>query len=290
MQDKFLRITDAQPGNWLRERLAKNFGDPHTFVPHSFTAYARILHPIERMRPRPPETWDTIFNGGKLDFEEELVSWTQVAAAQEKHVEKYSQGEDIMPAQSIDPYRPWLDQDGWRYGESIEGNLETNTLARIARVLAKHTNTPSDGVAAIWEGWGSGTSARCSSSRPSFLESKVRQLIDGSRALLNNTLINDDVLELPGRNHRLYEVSALDLVDPAWPARAPWTDNDMHAQSPSILWPMDHTWVLATEVDYDSTIISGSQELVNELLVTEGIEAFEVDSDIEERLLLYPDS
>lgn len=285
----FLPLDDVEPGRWLHARVAENFGEPNTFIPRGFGAYARILHPLERDRPRPPETWATVLAGGNLDFEYEMVSWAQTAAVQGKHVEKYSQGSEIAPPESADPHRPWLDASGWRYGQSVEGNLDVNTLARVAGVLAKHTNTPGQGVAAIWEGWGSGTPARYTTRQPSFLGSTLHHLADRARSLAQNLLRPVATLELPGRSHRLYAVGALDLVDPAWPARAPWVEHDLDPHSPSVLWPTDHAWVLATDVDYDSTIVAGTRELVDELLATPGIECFEVGSDIEERLRVEAD-
>lgn len=47
-------------------------------------------------------------------------------------------------------------------------------------------------------------------------------------------------------------------------------------QSPSILWPEDQAWVLTTEIDYDSTVIAGSRELVDRILATPAVEAREI--------------
>lgn len=53
----------------------------------------------------------------------------------------------------------------------------------------------------------------------------------------------------------------------------------MWAQSPSILWPDDHSWVLATEIDFDSTLLAGTRALVHELVETPGLEVLPVRPD-----------
>lgn len=83
-----------------------------------------------------------------------------------------------------------------------------------------------------------------------------------------------------GRSYILFEVGATDLADPAWPKRAPWIDDDLTwVYSPSILWPNDRAWVLATEIDYDSTLIAGSAALIQELLETPGLEVLAIQPE-----------
>lgn len=82
-----------------------------------------------------------------------------------------------------------------------------------------------------------------------------------------------------GRHYVLFDVGAEDLADPGWTARAPWVEEPYWAQSPSILWPDDHSWVVASEIDYDSTLIAGTRELIGELLQTPGLEVLPIRMD-----------
>jgi hypothetical protein len=82
-----------------------------------------------------------------------------------------------------------------------------------------------------------------------------------------------------GRRYVLFEAGADDFADVGWPERAPWVDEVMWAQSPSILWPEDHAWVLATEIDFDSTLIAGTEALIHELLQTPGLEVLRIRTD-----------
>lgn len=284
-----VQLDSADSAYWLQDRLATNFGEPNTFVPRGFEAYARILHPIERDRPQPPETWETIFLAEPMEFERELVSWKTVAAAEGKRIQKFTQSSSLSLADPQTSTQEWFDSVGWRYSQTIEGDLEGGTLARVAAVLANHTSTPYQGVAAIWEGWGAGTPVRYSSARPALWGSVVARGAEAARNLKQILNGSQARLELPGRSHRLFAAGVLEFADLDWMAHAPWGESEEYAQSPSILWPQDHTWVLVTEVDYDSTIIAGSMQLIDALLVTDGLEVFEVGSDIEERLRIYPD-
>ncbi len=79
-----------------------------------------------------------------------------------------------------------------------------------------------------------------------------------------------------GRSYVMFEAGANDFTDAAWPTHAPWVDEAMWAQSPSILWPDDHSWVLATEIDFDSTLIAGTTALIRELELTRGAEVLPI--------------
>lgn len=279
----------AASGDWLKELLAENFGEPNTFVPRGFEAYARILHPIERDRPKAPETWETISTAEPMEFERELVSWKTVAAVQGQQIHKYTQGTSLGPIDVQASVQEFFDALGWRYSQTLEGNLEINTLGRVAGVLAKHTSTPQRGVAALWDGWGSGTPVRYSSAKPTRWGSSAARAVHTARNLKRVLEGQEVKLELAGRSHKLFAAGVLEFIEPVWVERAPWIEEVWNVQSPSILWPQDHAWILVTEVDYDSTIIAGSKQLIDALLGTDILEVFEVASDIEERLLIYPD-
>ena len=47
-------------------------------------------------------------------------------------------------------------------------------------------------------------------------------------------------------------------------------------EAPSLIWPADRSWFVASEVDFDSTVIGGSRSLVDALLDAPGLEVLEV--------------
>ena len=73
------------------------------------------------------------------------------------------------------------------------------------------------------------------------------------------------------------------FADPDWILRAPWRDREAEshgfapdAEHPSILWPDDRAWVMVSEIDYDSTIVAGSTELVRALCADPSLEALPI--------------
>jgi len=50
-------------------------------------------------------------------------------------------------------------------------------------------------------------------------------------------------------------------------------------QSPNLLWPVDRSWCVATEIDFDSTLVGGSAELIAAVLANPDLEAFPVRPD-----------
>lgn len=76
-------------------------------------------------------------------------------------------------------------------------------------------------------------------------------------------------LELPGRAYVLFSAAPTAFADVRWVRDAPWRDlpGEQHgfppaAQHPNILWPKDRSWVMVSEIDFDSTVVAGSAALV----------------------------
>lgn len=51
--------------------------------------------------------------------------------------------------------------------------------------------------------------------------------------------------------------------------------------TPNAMWPADRSWYLATEVDFDSTIIVGAPDVVSELVAHPKLEALQVAVDLD---------
>lgn len=80
-----------------------------------------------------------------------------------------------------------------------------------------------------------------------------------------------------GRRYILFDAGATDFADGTWTNRAPWVAESIGTQSPSMLWPNDHAWMLATEIDFDSTLVAGTNELIHQLTHTPGLEALRIE-------------
>jgi hypothetical protein len=49
------------------------------------------------------------------------------------------------------------------------------------------------------------------------------------------------------------------------------------AQSPNLIWPADRAWFVASEIDFDSTLVAGTSALIEEILDSPALEAWPVE-------------
>ena len=132
-------------------------------------------------------------------------------------------------------------EDGWRVGQTQDGYLEPPSLRDLVELLAEWTATPGELVAGFWEGWG------------------------------ELGLPGAPQLSWQGREMFLCRTSTAELSDPLWAERGGFS-----GLSPQLLWPADRAWVVASEIDWDSTIVAGARLVVDSVLADERFEAFEV--------------
>ena len=46
---------------------------------------------------------------------------------------------------------------------------------------------------------------------------------------------------------------------------------------PSLIWPGDHSWFVASEVDFDSTLVGGNSKLIEAVVRSAGLEAWQME-------------
>lgn len=282
---------DIAAGDWLRPLI----DDPwrftmHDVVPRGFDAYARVFHPA--------------YCG------DDTVTWAATAQAfGTTTMHPGAQWNRIVRVAPEDGAQQVMSPDGREFGAPQEGELDTGILSLLARVLAQHTTTPDSGGVALWEGWGDlvggmrlsgqGSVVAYSDSNGSdltrqVLSRSIRDVFNDAfrrpswhDGILSREISEGPRLALPGREYIVFEGGISEFAEPDWELRMPWRDRPAEAahgfgpsaQSPAIVWPDDHAWVLVTEIDYDSTIIAGTRELVAAVCAADGIEAFEIPPD-----------
>ncbi|HEV8561912.1 MAG TPA: hypothetical protein VGR06_36785, partial [Actinophytocola sp.] len=82
-------------------------------------------------------------------------------------------------------------------------------------------------------------------------------------------------LRLPYRDYLLFRGPPRAALDMGWhisPLR-------FEPQSPSLLWPADHTWCVATEIDFDSTLVGGGADLIGAVLAAPALDAWPIEPD-----------
>lgn len=200
--------------------------------------------------------------------------------------------------------------DGWQYDAPPEGQLAIAPLAALVQIAALHTSTPDEGFIALWEGWGGVTGGMgygpsralititgdddvkdaTTLRHDEFLSTSTRDVFNNAfRAptwqpgALSDEISRGPRFALPNRDHVLFRAAPTELADPDWVLSAPWRDPAMEvhgfpasAESPSIVWPDDRAWVIVSEIDWDSTIVAGSPDLVRALCTDPRLEALPI--------------
>lgn len=248
-------------------------------------AYVRILHPIPVERVDPERVDE---DGFPVVLAEEEWTWARLA----KEV-----GADMHPLvqwPSMVGDRDHFDlPTGARVSPPPDGGLAPRLLAALVTHGRDCTVTPDDVVAAFWNGW-------------SLSDGAVRYSVDVNddgdgdddgdpdddpfeahlRAIdptVRRAIRNGPFLSYPaggfGVEYALFQTSLDELSDPAWVYRAGigWADG-WEGILPQLIWPEDHTWVIASEIDFSFTIVGGTRALVDAVLDDDRFEAYEVSA------------
>lgn len=236
-------LADHAAADWVGASLSTEFGAVTCVVPQGYPAYARVLHP-PRGAGDVPTTWKT------------------VAAHTGRTVHARAQWHALVDASDT-----FNTEDGlWPHDSPQVGSLDPAPSAELLKVLTAHTTTPQDCVFGLWEGWGWVRGS------PGI----VNLSSDGTSTTVPSPFTEAELatprLHLPGRDYLLLsgplsagaELSQHDAGPFAW-------------QSPNLLWPADHAWFVATEIDFDSTLVGGTTDLIADVLSAPGLEAWPVE-------------
>jgi len=245
------RVEEAE---WYTAALAGFGGRVECVVPRGYPAYARILHRAGRTS-----------SGG--------VRWAEVGAATGRTLHPLAQFASLAGRWQYEP-RVGL---GWPGQNPDEGTLDLEQLRELCRILTVHTATADQCWLTVWEGWGN---------LPSAWPRSYPRIRQPHRAYFLFQRPLDDVVDFSIALDSLHEESssaARYLVSSSSPAAAadalavPPGARPGHLQSPSQWWPADRAWAVATEIDFDSTLVAGSEALIQEIVNHDELEAFRVE-------------
>lgn len=233
---KFVR--DVSPARWVVERIhgfAVNVG---SIVPEGFEAYARVFHPAARV------VWDD-------SVPEERPRDSDAAAAVGVRpravvpvpwAEVAAANGRVMHAEAqfetisgVDPWSARGQAGVWDSPPEV-GRLPREVGTRLVEILGQYTSTPERCWFCVWEGWGG-------LRKPAGLDDRVR---------------------LPGREYLLVAAPIAAVLG---------SFQKIYAEGPSIWWPDDRAWCVATEIDFRWTYVAGSMSCVEAVLVDDELEA-----------------
>ena len=156
-------------------------------------------------------------------------------------------------------------------------------FAIVAAVGSAHTSTPARAWFGVWEGYGWDTSTTMyafsetvtGADRHRQAELRVRARADDARRheLIRSGLRPVPRFELPNRAYYLLEgpvAAATELREPSDQSR--W-------QRPDLFWPDDSSWHVATDVDFWSLHVAGSEDFVADVVDAVPTSAVDVTLD-----------
>jgi hypothetical protein len=249
-------VTDVSAADWVVEVVGSFGSGVKGLLPSSFQSYARILHPAWR--------W------GEERYTE-AVRWETVAAETGRKMHSRVQFDSLTG----------VERGEARGYEPDVGEMPPSMLSALCEFLAGHTATPDRCWFCLWDGWGwvgGASSAAIMSTSEDVDDPWVEmppafppEVIDGPR------------VSLPGRDYILFEGPLAGALDMGWRIGPLVNDvrpdagvdmDEFEHQTPSLFWPDDHAWCVATEVDLDSTYLGGSDAMVQALLADSRFEAW----------------
>jgi len=249
-------VPDVSVGDWLEPRMCGFGGRVCSVVPTAgFEAFARILH--------PPHDGD------------ELVTWAEVCRRLGRTAHPLMQWRSIAGVRQVDVdegrwprrRRYTTSTSEWPGGGPDEGNLPPDALAALIGVLAAHT-AADDCLHAVWEGWG-----WLDGQGVAFLSSAAGPPPPPVPPGVPAEFLATPRMRLPGRDYVLFRgpLGAALGIGHTLPG-----STHLWPQSPNLMWPADHAWCVASEIDFDSTLVAGSRVLVDAVLAAPGLEAWPV--------------
>jgi hypothetical protein len=138
------------------------------------------------------------------------------------------------------------------------GTLDERDLQALAELLARFTGTPQVCWFGWWEGYG------WMQGPPAVAELRDRGSPAGGTEPFPPPAPSGPRVEVPERPLVLYRGLIGDATAFCRPPAL---------QSPNLWWPDDHAWCVASEIDFRSTYLGGSQALIDRVLHDERLEA-----------------
>jgi hypothetical protein len=245
--------TDARSADWIVHGVRDDY-TVGSLVPTVFEHYARVFHPASRDH--------------RIGDESIEVRWADVASANNR---------------TMHPVAEWGSLTGsWQLQEQPElwnqeprtGKLPKRLAKNLAEVLAGHTRTSDRCYFGVWEGWGvptlmflfkEGTPERSRQRTEEEAQKALEAEVVAWRGLLDVA----PTFDIPHRTMHLLE-GPLDAVSEFY---------ESHRDVPSLWWPADRAWGVATGIDLMTTYVGGSSEAIQVLLDDEQIEALAVSDD-----------
>jgi hypothetical protein len=195
---------------------------------------------VDQVVPRGYPAYARILHPA-TDVDGKAVRWSDVATWTGRVLHPVAQFHALAGRREYDRSKPV----GWPGEDAFEGSLRRPQLRVLCEILARHTARADRCWLTVWEGYGN---------LPPEWERTAPRVHQPERAYYLFLRPLAEVVEFSAQ------------IDPA------------SIQSPSQWWPQDRAWCVASEIDFDSTLVAGSEGLVADITGHPDLEAFAVKS------------
>jgi hypothetical protein len=254
MERKLTIADGASVGAWIGQTLGGEFGSVGRHVPRGYEAYARVFHPARDDNGRP-------------------VKWAEVASVSGAIPHREMQWYAILGLSEVDQLEGYCKVDArggtkWVGYDPPAGGMDDGTLDAMCGIIGDHTHEFGQcyfGLCVI-QGWLKSFPV----GRELLLSLCARDYV-----VLQGPLMAVDQLEYDssqfGSSER--DVSVRRRVGEF--ARAPVARFPQRG-APNLIWPANRSWFVASEVDFDSTLVGGNSELIEAMIESPELEAWRV--------------
>lgn len=251
-------IDGAAAGAWITPRLGGEFGAVTLEIPKGFQAYARIFHPASDPAGRPVRWAEVAKMCGTIPHPE--MQWHAILGLDEV--------DQLGDAHSPNnPYRP-----KWTGSNPPTGAMDLNTFDALCKILASHTvdrRRYRFGLCTI-QGWEESFSAE-------ELQPLLRLPNDRDFIILCGSLSAVDQIKFDWSGSPRVTFSARRKTERGRPT--PASSSFWRREAPNLMWPLDHSSFVASEVDFDSTLVGGSATLIDAIVKSPELEAWQMAPD-----------
>lgn len=253
-----LQVVDgATAGAWIEPGLGGEWGAVSQQVPQMFGAFARVFH-------------------RSIDSDGDHVTWGEVARRLGRTAHGEMQWHQIVGSSDSSNFTG----SDWPGGRPDLGGMEIEELDRLCEVLAAHIVDPDRcffGLCLINHSW------MWEALPTAEQQPQLKLPLGRDHLILSGPLSAVDQIRTPENTEGLSSIATFSFTAVAEGSAEPGPELDMAdafwREAPSLIWPADRSWLVVSEVDFDSTLVGGSRELIDALVAYPDLEIYEVQPE-----------
>jgi hypothetical protein len=241
------QVDGAAVGAWIEPQLDGWGGKVKQQIPQIYEAYVRIFHPASDEKGNP-------------------VSWAEVAGALGSTAHREMQWHAIVGSYDSTGFKG----SKWSGENPNRSELDEEALATLCAILGRHTSSPEQsylGISTIYGGV-----------EEEFPDEPLFQLPSRDFAILAGPLSAVGPIGISDTHSSSFSFSVVASTGEG-PPPDPEPSMSVWGFGPNLIWPEDRAWFVASEYDFDSTLVGGSRELIDAILDSPDHEAWEVDPE-----------